>query len=96
MRWRRRGRLARVGRSAKGAIELGRAIPQVPLTFESGGGRSVAGQVNFFERFGEAFLHEANAFVEAVRNGGPTPLSLEDAREATRLACAMRAALKVG
>ncbi len=81
---------------AKATIDLGRAIPRVPLTLESGGGRSVAGQVDFFERFGEAFLDEARAFVEAVRNGGPTPLSLEDAREATRLACAMRAALKVG
>ena len=58
--------------------------------------RSVAGQADFFDRFGEAFLHEARAFVEAVRNGSPTPLSLEDAREATRLACAMREALKVG
>jgi myo-inositol 2-dehydrogenase / D-chiro-inositol 1-dehydrogenase len=45
---------------------------------------------------GDAFLHETGAFVEAVSNGGPTPLSLEDAREATRLACFMRAALKVG
>ena len=80
---------------AKGAIELGRAIPQIPLTLESGGRRSTAGQADFFERFGEAFLHEARAFVAAVRSGGPTPLSLEDAREATRLACAMRAALKV-
>jgi myo-inositol 2-dehydrogenase/D-chiro-inositol 1-dehydrogenase len=79
----------------KGAIELGKAMPQIPLTLESGGRRSVVGQVDFFERFGEAFLHEACAFVEAVRHGGPTPLSLEDAREATRLACAMRAALKV-
>ena len=80
---------------AKGAIELGRAIPQIPLTLESGGRRSTAGQADFFERFGEAFLHEARAFVAAVRSGGPTPLSLEDAREATRLACAMRAALEV-
>ena len=80
---------------AKGAIELGKAIPQIPLTLESGGRRSTAGQADFFERFGEAFLHEARAFVAAVRSGGPTPLSLEDAREATRLACAMRAALKV-
>ena len=80
---------------AKGAIELGKAMPQIPLTLESGGRRAIAGQVDFFERFGEAFLHEARAFVEAVRQGGPTPLSLADAREATRLACAMRAALKV-
>ena len=66
------------------------------MTLESGGRRSTAGQVDFFERFGEAFLYEARAFIEAVQSGGPTPLSLEDAREATRLACAMRDALKVG
>ena len=81
---------------SKATLEIGRAIPKIPLTLQSGGQRSVAGQTDFFERFGEAFLHEARAFVAAVRNGGPTPLSLEDAREATRLACAMRAALKVG
>ncbi|MGO9422140.1 hypothetical protein [Roseiarcus sp.] len=81
---------------SKATLDVGRAIPRLPLTLESDGRRSVAGQVDFFERFGDAFLHEAHAFVEAVRNGGPTPLSLEDAREATRLACAMRAALKVG
>jgi myo-inositol 2-dehydrogenase/D-chiro-inositol 1-dehydrogenase len=66
------------------------------LTLESGGRRSSAGQLDFFERFGDAFLYEAQAFIKAVRDGGPTPLSLRDAREATRLACAMRDALKVG
>ena len=81
---------------SKATLDVGRGIPKIPLTLESGGRRSVAGQTDFFDRFGEAFLHEAHAFVEAVRTGGPTPLSLEDAREATRLACAMRAALKVG
>ena len=81
---------------AKGALRLGGPLPQLPVTLEAGGRRSVAGQVDFFERFGEAFLREARAFAEAVRNGGPTPLSLKDAREATRLACAMRAALRVG
>ncbi len=81
---------------AKATLEIGRAIPRLPLTLESGGSRSVAGQADFFERFGDAFLNEARAFVEAVRGGGPTPLSLADAREATRLACAMRAGLVVG
>lgn len=81
---------------SRGTLDIGRAIPRLPLTLESGGRRSIAGQADFFERFGEAFLHEARAFVEAVRSGRPTPLSLADAREATRLACAMRAALKVG
>ncbi|RBP05761.1 myo-inositol 2-dehydrogenase/D-chiro-inositol 1-dehydrogenase [Roseiarcus fermentans] len=81
---------------SKATLEVGRAIPKLPLTLEQAGRRSVAGQGDFFERFGEAFLLEARAFVAAVRNGGPTPLGLGDAREATRLACAMRAALKVG
>jgi myo-inositol 2-dehydrogenase/D-chiro-inositol 1-dehydrogenase len=80
----------------KGTLDLGAAIPHLPLTLESGGRRSTTGQVDFFERFGEAFLYEAQAFIKAVRGGGPTPLSLRDAREATRLACAMRDALKVG
>ena len=70
-------------------------MARVPLTLERDGGCFVAGQADFFERFGEAFLNEAGAFVAAVRSGGPSPLTLEDAREATRLACAMRAALKV-
>ena len=80
----------------KGALDIGAAIPRLPLTAERDGGRSIAGQVDFFERFGDAFLREAHAFVKAVQSGGPTPLSLQDAREATRLACAMRGALKVG
>ena len=80
----------------KQALDLGAGVPRIPLTLESGGSRSTAGQVDFFERFGEAFLYEARAFIKAVQDGGPTPLSLADAREATRLACAMRDALKVG
>ena len=80
----------------KGALDLGAGIPRLPLTLESDGGRSTAGQVDFFERFGQAFLDEAQAFVKAIQGGRPTPISLEDAREATRLACAMRDALKLG
>ncbi len=80
----------------KGAIDLGAAVPDLPLTLERDGGRAIAGQPDFFARFGDAFLREANAFVEAVQEGGPTPLGLADAREATRLACAMREALRVG
>jgi len=80
----------------KGALDLGAGIPRLPLTLESDGGRSTAGQVDFFQRFGQAFLDEAQAFVKAIQCGKPTPISLEDAREATRLACAMRDALKLG
>ena len=81
---------------AKSTLVIGRGIPRLPLTLQSDGRRSVAGQTDFFERFGDAFLQEARAFVDAVRRGGPTPLGLADAREATRIACAMREALRVG
>ena len=80
----------------KGALAIGAGIPRLPLTVESNCGRTIVGQADFFDRFGEAFLHEAHAFVAAVQSGGATPLSLADAREATRLACAMREALIVG
>jgi myo-inositol 2-dehydrogenase/D-chiro-inositol 1-dehydrogenase len=80
----------------RGGLDIGRNVPRRPVTLETGGKRQIEGQVDFFERFGDAFLHEARAFVEAVRTGGPTPSSIADAREATRLACAMREALRVG
>jgi myo-inositol 2-dehydrogenase / D-chiro-inositol 1-dehydrogenase len=50
----------------------------------------------FFERFEEAFLHEARAFVEALRGGAPTGLTLADAREATRIGIALRQAFESG
>ena len=80
----------------RGGLDIGRSVPRRPVTLEVGGNRQIEGQVDFFERFGDAFLHEARAFVDAVRTGGPTPSSIADAREATRLACAMREALRVG
>jgi myo-inositol 2-dehydrogenase/D-chiro-inositol 1-dehydrogenase len=48
----------------------------------------------FYERFEEAFVHELNAFVEAVRNDGELPLSLRDATEATRIGLAIQQSLK--
>ena len=44
---------------SKATLDVGRAIPRIPLTLEQAGRRSVAGQADFFERFGDAFLHEA-------------------------------------
>lgn len=80
----------------KAGLDIGRSVPRRPVALETAGSRQIEGQVDFFERFGDAFLHEARAFVEAVQTGGPTPSSITDAREATRLACAMRQALVVG
>jgi myo-inositol 2-dehydrogenase / D-chiro-inositol 1-dehydrogenase len=48
----------------------------------------------FYERFEEAFVAELNAFVDAVRNDAPLPLSLRDATEATRIGLAIQQALK--
>lgn len=76
-----------------GALEIGRELPRLALVRHGNNGRHVQGQEDFFARFGDAFLLEARAFVEAVREGRPSPLSLSDATEATRLACRMRDAL---
>ncbi|OAJ57952.1 oxidoreductase [Paraburkholderia ginsengiterrae] len=53
---------------------------------------------SFFDRFEEAFLFEAQAFVAAVLSGGSAPAgaSLADAVEATRIGAAMRESLLEG
>ena len=50
---------------------------------------------DFFERFGEAFRREMDAFVAAC-TGGPVPLTLSDATEATRIGLAVTRSLKSG
>ena len=47
----------------------------------------------FYERFEEAFLLELSAFVDAVRDDTPLPLSLRDATEATRIGLAIQQSL---
>jgi myo-inositol 2-dehydrogenase/D-chiro-inositol 1-dehydrogenase len=80
----------------EGALTCGRGLTALPIATERSGGTAVRGQSDFFARFNDAFLHEASAFAEAVRSGGGSPLSLEDAREATRLAVGMRESLSKG
>lgn len=50
---------------------------------------------DFFERFGDAFAREMDAFVTACR-GGPVPLTLADATEATRIGQAITRSLRSG
>ncbi len=50
----------------------------------------------FYERFEEAFLHEAQAFVDVVRENRPPPLTLHDATEATRIGIAVTESLRSG
>jgi myo-inositol 2-dehydrogenase/D-chiro-inositol 1-dehydrogenase len=70
--------------------------------YDAGGVRNEC-TPTFFDRFEEAFLHEARAFVAQVRehdNGGggqgQAGASLADALEATRIGCALRASLESG
>lgn len=78
------------------AARAGFGLQATPIIDESASQQRVTGQADFFQRFGDAFLAEARAFVQAVQAGGPSPLSLTDAREATRLAVAMRESLESG
>jgi myo-inositol 2-dehydrogenase / D-chiro-inositol 1-dehydrogenase len=47
----------------------------------------------FYERFEDAFLREAQAFVDTVVNDRAPPLTLRDATEATRIGIALRESL---
>ncbi len=48
----------------------------------------------FYERFEEAFVLEVNAFVDAVREDRPLPMTLADATEATRIAIAIQESIR--
>ena len=48
----------------------------------------------FYERFSDAFLNEAQAFVNVVREDRPPPLTLRDATEATRIGIAVTESLR--
>lgn len=78
----------------KGGLKAGAPIVAPAVVTERGNTSVTQGLPDFFSRFEDAFLTEAQAFVDAIRAGQPSPLTLEDAREATRLAVALREALE--
>ena len=51
---------------------------------------------DFFARFGDAFRLEMEAFVSACRGEQPSPLTLNDATEATRIGQAITQSLRSG
>ena len=51
---------------------------------------------DFFARFGDAFRLEMEAFVAACRGEQPSPLTLNDATEATRIGQAITQSLRSG
>jgi myo-inositol 2-dehydrogenase/D-chiro-inositol 1-dehydrogenase len=92
-----------------GALTIGR-IPRANRVeiYDASGVRGEC-TPTFFERFDDAFLNEAHAFVAAVRarrdttraeRGGTPPApdgaTLADALEATRIGCALRESLHTG
>jgi len=80
----------------EGAISCGYGLSELPLLRENDGETRIQGQTDFFSRFTDAFLYEANAFIASILSGVPVGATLEDAREATRLAVAMRESLEKG
>lgn len=86
----------------KGALAIGHNPRRNRVEiYEAGGVRSES-TPTFFDRFEEAFLHEAHAFVQAVtaRQAGLPPsaagATLADALEATRIGKALRQACATG
>lgn len=49
---------------------------------------------SFYDRFKDAFRHQTKHFVDAVLDGTPFDLDLEDASESTRIAIAMRESMQ--
>ncbi|MGF6603168.1 myo-inositol 2-dehydrogenase/D-chiro-inositol 1-dehydrogenase [Paraburkholderia sp. GAS448] len=79
-----------------GSLAIGR-IPRLNrVEIADAGGVRTECTPTFFERFEDAFLCEAQAFVAAVQGGAQAGASLADALEATRIGSAMRASLASG
>jgi myo-inositol 2-dehydrogenase / D-chiro-inositol 1-dehydrogenase len=80
-----------------GALTIGRDPRANRVEVYDADGIRHACTPTFFERFEAAFLHEAQAFVDAVRSGADTGgATLADALEATRIGHALREALRDG
>lgn len=73
-----------------GALAIGKSPRANRVEIADAGGVRYACQTDFFERFEQAFLHEAIAFVDALVNDRPVELTLDDALEATRIGAALR------
>jgi myo-inositol 2-dehydrogenase / D-chiro-inositol 1-dehydrogenase len=79
-----------------GALSVGRNPRANRVEIADAQGIRHACTPTFFERFEDAFLREAQAFVASLKDGTPTGLTLADAREATRIGIAMREAYESG
>ncbi|HEY5367091.1 MAG TPA: Gfo/Idh/MocA family oxidoreductase [Casimicrobiaceae bacterium] len=72
-----------------GRIAIGEGLKLGGIDIADAHGARSEGLPTFWERFAEAFVVEAQAFVDAVRDDAPLPLTLADATENTRIARAI-------
>jgi myo-inositol 2-dehydrogenase / D-chiro-inositol 1-dehydrogenase len=79
-----------------GRIAIGEGLKLGGLDIADAHGARSEGLPTFWERFADAFAVEAQAFVDAVRDDAPLPLTLADATENTRIARAITDALHGG
>lgn len=79
-----------------GRLAIGQGIKMGGLDIADAHGVRSEGLPTFWERFADAFVVEAQAFVDAVRDGAPLPLTLADATENTRIARAITDAFQSG
>jgi myo-inositol 2-dehydrogenase/D-chiro-inositol 1-dehydrogenase len=80
----------------QGRIAIGYGAKLGGLDLADAHGARTEGLPTFWERFADAFAVEAQAFVDAVRDDAPLPLTLADATENTRITRALTDAMKSG
>lgn len=79
-----------------GKLSIGRNPREDRLEISDAHGVRSLSTPSFYERFGDAFRAQCAHFVDAVLDGRPFDLSLEDATEATRIALALRESQRSG
>lgn len=79
-----------------GKLLVGHDAARDRIVTSDGAGVRFAATGDFFERFGEAFVHEMSAFVAACRGESRLGLTLSDATEATRIGQAITRSLRSG
>ncbi|TDN63169.1 myo-inositol 2-dehydrogenase/D-chiro-inositol 1-dehydrogenase [Paraburkholderia sp. BL10I2N1] len=82
-----------VGTQSSVSLGVG-GTPTSEVNVQKGNANHCAMVVDFFARFEQAFVVEAQAFIDAVRNGDTMRDRLLEARDATRIGVAMREALE--
>jgi myo-inositol 2-dehydrogenase / D-chiro-inositol 1-dehydrogenase len=78
-----------------GRLAIGQGTKLGGLDIADAHGARTEGLPTFWERFADAFVVEAQAFVDAARDDAPLPLTLADATENTRIARAITDAFKL-